>query len=304
MKSFFELSTIDVSNKCVVITGANTGLGFEVAKYFAKHKAHVILCSRDVIKGEKAKDDILFEFPLATIQVMQLDLSRLDSVDDFASNLSKQNISIDILVNNAGIMAIPYAVTEDGFEKQLGVNHLGHFYLTSKVFDLLNRNARIVNVSSMAYAYGKIDKENMMFEKGSYTPFKSYARSKLANLLFTFELASRLKHDDRNIIALAAHPGVANTDLFAKKNQNTIFSWILRLFSNAVATPFEGAKPIIAACVDKQARKRDFYGPYKQRKHKGDAILLEKVNPIASSKENQAFLWDYSLKQTNTTYPI
>lgn len=238
MISFTDIQQLSQKNKTIIITGANSGIGFEAAKYFAENHAHVILCSRNIEKGEIAKQKILVEHSHANILVKALDLANLKSIDSFVETIKETNIAIDILLNNAGIMATPYHKTADGFEGQMGVNHLGHFYLTSKLIDSMNEDSRIVNVSSMAYAQGKVDVNNFMFEHGGYTPFKSYARSKLANILFTMELAKRLEKANRTIKVVSAHPGFAKTSLFDKKKQNSIIAKFARVFSGLVPTAY------------------------------------------------------------------
>lgn len=304
MISFNDMQQLNQKDKTIIITGANSGIGFEAAKHFAKNQAHVILCSRNTQKGEQAKQAIVSEFPHATVDVMTLDLADLTSVDLFVEAFKKTNTLIDILLNNAGIMATPYGKTKDGFEQQIGVNHLGHFYLTSKLMPLMKENSRIVNVSSMAYLQGKVDTTNFMFENGGYSPFKSYARSKLANVLFTLELSRRLERAHKHIKVVSAHPGIAKTGLFDRKKQNSIIAKIVRVFSSLVPSAYDGAKPIIVACAIPAAQNGDYYGPFKQRKNKGDTIRLETINDIASDRKNQQFLWEYSIEKTNSDFSI
>lgn len=302
MITFAEIDQIDLKNKNVVVTGANSGIGFEASKHFAKKNAKVFMCVRDVHKGEAAKNKILDEYPQAQLEVMMLDLGELKLISEFAKEFIAKNVMIDILLNNAGVMAIPYLKTVDGFERQIGVNHLGHYYLTSRLINCINDHGRIVNVSSMAYLQGDIDMNNFMFEDGSYTPFKSYARSKLANLLFTLGLVDYLKEDKRNIVVTAAHPGIAKTGLFDKEKQRSLPAKFVRSFPGIIPTAYEGAKSIITACVDLEAQNGNFYGPYKQFKNKGEIIQLETLNDKARNLTYRKFLWEYSLDKTNADF--
>lgn len=302
MYSFKQLDKLNPENKTVIITGANSGLGFEVARYFALSKANVLLCSRSLDKGETAKAKITQQFPDAKVDVLRLDLADRASIEAFVEVMKAKQTTIDFLINNAGIMATPYALTKDGFESQIGVNHLGHFILTAHLLPLLNNDARIVNVSSMAYLQGTMDKHNFMFEKGGYRPFKSYARSKLANLLFTYALANRLENHQKNIVVVAAHPGVAMTGLFDRK-ESTVTKF-LKVFSPLLATAEMGAKPILTAALDKMAKPKNFYGPYKSKTYHGDKIILEKPNKTALNIQNQEDCWNLSLSITNIIFPI
>jgi NAD(P)-dependent dehydrogenase (short-subunit alcohol dehydrogenase family) len=304
MIHFNDIKKINVSNKNVVITGANSGIGYETAKYFARHGAQVFLCSRDNDKGELAKHRIKELATDANVHVMTLDLADSSSIDDFANELKKYINHIDVLCNNAGIMGTQYTQTQDGFEYQLGVNHLGHFRLTGLLLELMDGQSRIVNVSSMAYLQGRLDRNNMMFENGKYSPFSSYSRSKLSNVLFTLELARRLETLGSQTKVVCAHPGIAMTGLFNKEKQSNVFAWLIRFFSRYIPSASDGAKAIITACLDKNADQGYFYGPYRSKKHQGDIIKLERINAVASNKDNQAFLWEYSLGKTDINYPL
>lgn len=304
MIDFRTLVYPDPTQKNIVITGANSGIGFETAKFFASKKANVFLCSRNIQKGEKAKAEILTAYPQATIEVVQLDLSDIGSIEQAAITIQNKVDRIDILCNNAGIMAVPYGKTKDGFESQIGVNHLGHYVLTGLLFEKLDDSSRIVNVSSKAYLQGNVDPDDFMFEKGGYSPFKSYARSKLSNVLFTLELSKRIQMAGKNIIVVAAHPGVAKTGLFDRDKQNTILTNMFNLFGRFLATAEHGAKAIITACIDPDANSGNYYGPHRSKANQGNLIKLEKLNKIASDQTHQAFLWEYSKNQTNIVYPI
>ena len=179
----------DLSGKVFIVTGANSGIGFEAAKEFARKGAKTILASRNLDKAKRALAKIQKEIPAATAEVMQLDLANLDSTQKFAAEFKEKYDRLDALVNNAGIMMVPYQQTADGFESQVGTNHLGHFALTGLLHDLLSKTegARVVNVSSNGHRFGEMDFDNFMFEDDKeYSRTKAYGNSKLANLLFTY----------------------------------------------------------------------------------------------------------------------
>ncbi|HDR52125.1 MAG TPA: SDR family NAD(P)-dependent oxidoreductase, partial [Mariniphaga anaerophila] len=202
----------DLNGKVIIVTGGNSGLGFESVKTFAGKGAEVILASRSKENGEKAKTEILEKVPDGKIEVAQLDLADLESVRRFVKNFQQKHSRLDVLLNNAGIMTTPYFTTKDGFEGQVGTNHLGHFALTGLLLPVLKKTpkSRVVNVSSMAHKQGKMDFNNLLFENGKgYSPMKSYGRSKLANLLFTYELQRFFESNNIDSISVAAHPGVS-----------------------------------------------------------------------------------------------
>ena len=250
-------------SKTIIVTGSNSGIGFESARLFASKKANVIMAVRSVDRGQKAKEDILNDFPEANITVMKLDLSDLSTVKTFAEELRLKDIKIDVLLNNAGIMTVPYGSTVDGYEKQIGVNHFGHFDLSHLVFDLINKdNGRIINVSSIAHNYGKINFDSFKYDENiKYNKMKAYAQSKLSNMLFTNKLARLLKANGSYIIALSAHPGISRTNLGRHVKGSLffkIFDPIINLFSQ---NRFMGSLPLVLAAVDDEAVNGDYYGP-------------------------------------------
>ena len=197
----------------MIITGANTGIGKITAIDMAKRQARVIMACRSVERGERAVEEVHKASGSTNVVFRQLDLASLTSVRRFSEHVLKEEPRIDILINNAGIMACPYWKTEDGFEMQFGVNHLGHFLLTNLLLDRLKAApaARIVNVSSVAYAFSKGIKFDDINSEKSYTPWSAYNHSKLANILFTRSLGKRLR--GTNVIANCLHPGGISTDL-------------------------------------------------------------------------------------------
>jgi NAD(P)-dependent dehydrogenase (short-subunit alcohol dehydrogenase family) len=252
--------------KTVVITGANSGLGFESAKFLAAKGATVVLACRDTSKAETATLEIRKATPDAKLEVLALDLSSLKSVENFAGIFSKKYASLDVLLNNAGLMAIPRRLTADGFEMQLGTNHLGHFALTMHLLPLLEKAQapRIVSVSSLAHRFGKMNFDDLMGAQ-TYSAWPAYGQSKLANLLFTFELERRLRRSQKRSIAVGAHPGYASTNLqsvAAKMNNSTLVEKIMDVGNSLVAqSAAQGAAPQLCAGFHQDVSGADFFGP-------------------------------------------
>lgn len=206
-------SKAQLNGKTVIITGANTGIGKETALDLAKRGARVILACRDVEKGNEVAVGIRVETHNPQVLVHKLDLSSVASIREFAERINKEEEKLNILINNAGVMTCPFSKTAEGFEMQFGVNHLGHFLLTHLLEDLIKRSApaRIINVSSLAHAYGSIHFEDPNYERRSYSRHGAYCQSKLANVMFTREHARRLKGTGVTVNSL--HPGSVMTDL-------------------------------------------------------------------------------------------
>ena len=243
----------DLTGKVIIVAGGNSGLGYESLKAFAQNGAEVVMASRSIEKGEIAKEEILSVNPEAKVKVMQLDLMDLSKVKKFSERFKEKYERLDVLLNNAGIMFSPYFLTKDGFEAQMGTNHLGHFALTAHLLDMIvkTNNSRVVNVSSNAHKWGKMDFNNFLFENGKeYTPIKSYSRSKLANLLFSYELQRRFEKYDTNCIAVAAHPGSSQTNLVRYVDNKTLFKTFKPLLKLMTQHQEQGALPQIRASVD------------------------------------------------------
>ncbi|KAJ8417353.1 hypothetical protein AAFF_G00285800 [Aldrovandia affinis] len=245
-----------LDGKTVLITGANTGIGKETAVDMASRGARVILACRDMTRANKAAEDIQQRSGNGNVVVKMLDLASLQSVRDLAKDIQETEERLDILINNAGIMMCPKWQTEDGFEMQFGVNHLGHFLLTNCLLDLLKKSApsRIVNVSSLAHEKGKIDFDDINLDQ-HYDPQKSYRQSKLANVLFTRELAARL--EGTGVTAYSLHPGVIRTEL-GRHWLPTLPMWkkvITMPFMLLIKSPWEGAQTTIYCAVDESLEK-------------------------------------------------
>jgi len=246
----------DLTGKTAIVTGANSGIGFETAKVLAHKGAAVIMACRNQEKGEEAAGAITRFCSEAKTDVLTMDLSSLDSIKKFTGIVNKKYSKIDILVNNAGVMMPPFGKTEDGFELQFGTNHLGHFALTGQIFDLISNadNARIVTVSSIAHRQGKVDFENLNAEKG-YKKSAHYGLSKIANLMFTYELQRKIEVAGLNMIAVAAHPGWTATNL--QKH------WPMVRAMNPVFAqkPLMGALPSLYAATAPEIKGACYYGP-------------------------------------------
>jgi NAD(P)-dependent dehydrogenase (short-subunit alcohol dehydrogenase family) len=286
----------DLTEKIIIVTGGNSGLGYESVKAFAEKGAEVILASRSVEKGEAAKTSI--GNVKGKIVVKQLDLMDFASIKSFAENFSKKYNRLDVLLNNAGIMTTPYFLTKDGLEAQNGTNHFGHFALTGLLFELIKKTpySRIVNVSSMAHKQGKMDFDNLLFENGKgYSPIKSYGRSKLSNLLFTYELQRKIEATGINSMAVAAHPGVSNTNLGRFLEDKLIFKILKPLMMPFIQSQDMGALPQIRASVDENVKGGEYYGPDGFREMKGFPVRVQS-NAASHNPQDAKKLWQVSEK--------
>jgi NAD(P)-dependent dehydrogenase (short-subunit alcohol dehydrogenase family) len=292
-----------MKNKLVVITGANSGLGLETAKYFISTGYRVVMAVRNVTKGEAAKQQLLKLFPEASIDVLTLDLASLSSVRAFVDSFSEKYDSLDLLINNAGVMVPPFTQTKEGFELQFGSNHLGHFALTGLLLPFLEKGVepRVVTLSSIAHRGGVIDFTNLDGSKG-YKAMKFYCQSKLANLLFAKELDERLKRNGYQTISLAAHPGISNTNLFRIGKETT--PWYIKPFMKIAGQPAEkGALPTIMAATDKQLAGGEFIGPDGIGNRKGNPTI-EIPRAHVYNQDTMKKLWDVSEQLTSVYYHL
>jgi NAD(P)-dependent dehydrogenase (short-subunit alcohol dehydrogenase family) len=290
-------SIADQTGRVVIITGANSGIGSETARALANKGATVIMACRNQQKGEAAADSIRNEKPKGTVEVMQLDLADLDSVRAFADEFKQRYDRLDLLINNAGIMHPPFGKTKQGFETQFGVNHLGHFALTGLLLDLTlhTPQARIVTVSSAAHRFGRIDFDNLNAEKG-YRANAAYGQSKLANLLFTYELQRRLEAAGSDTIAVAAHPGWTATNL---QQHSGLIQFLNRFFAQ---TPEMGALPTLRAATAPDVQGADYYGPGKRMEMVGYPKKVQS-NGRSHDAAVAAKLWTVSEEMTGVAYP-
>ncbi|XP_028425774.1 retinol dehydrogenase 12, partial [Perca flavescens] len=239
-------SDVRLEGKTAIITGANVGIGKETAKDLAGRGARVILACRDMAKGEQALCDIMREVEGAKVVARQLDLADTKSICQFAENIYNTEKTLHYLINNAGVAMCPYDTTVDGYEMQFGVNHLGHFFLTFLLLDLLKHSApsRVINLSSVAHNMGKIQFDDLSGEN-NYHPVKAYAQSKLANILFTRELAKRT--EALGVMAYSVDPGTVNTEITRHLRHPLV--GILKTFSSLLKTPAGGAYTTIYCTV-------------------------------------------------------
>ncbi len=294
----------DLSGKIIVITGANSGIGFETAREIARKGAEVIVASRNPIKAERAIHTIMDEIPGAKLKYIELDLASLESIKAFARQFNSTYDRLDILLNNAGIMLVPYGKTADGFERTMGTNHLGHFALTGLLLDKLSKTpgARVVNVASNAHYAGEMDFNNLLFDNGQgYSPMKAYGRSKLANLLFTYELQRRFLSSSTDVIALAAHPGIAATELANHLFFNLI-SWLIQPIMKLIfQSSAMGALPSLRAALDPEAKGGQYYGPNGKGEKSGYPVLVDSNSSSKNEKDAQK-LWEISEELTGIKY--
>jgi NAD(P)-dependent dehydrogenase (short-subunit alcohol dehydrogenase family) len=312
-----EADIPDLSGRTAVVTGANTGLGLQTSRVLAARGAHVVLACRNLDKAGHAARQIAAASPGASTSTVRLDLTSQSGVRSAAGEIRARFPHLDLLVNNAGVMEVPGQRTEDGFELTLATNHLGPFALTGLLLDRLAAGARIVTVSSIAHLDGAMDFDDLQAER-HYDPERAYSQSKLANLLFTYELDRRLRAAatraagagaaGTGVIALACHPGVVYTDLFATRSrgQQFLLSPAMRMINFwAVQNARMGALPALRAATDPSARGGEYYGPHRyglrRRFYTGYPAV---VNSSARSHDvaDQARLWQVSEQLTGVSY--
>jgi NAD(P)-dependent dehydrogenase (short-subunit alcohol dehydrogenase family) len=292
----------DLHGRTAVVTGANTGTGFETARILAEHGAIVVLACRDLGKAATAAARIG-----RGAQPLHLDLTSLASVRQAAADLHEDHPSLDLLINNAGIMRPPYGRTEDGFELQFGTNHLGHFALTGLVLDLLHdvEGARVVTVTSPAHRQtrGGIDFTDLQAER-KYRAGVAYARSKLANLFFAYELQRRLETSGARAISLAAHPGGARTELNRNMPAYTLARGASWGIWRPITHPAEiGALSLMRAAIDPAVRGGEYYCPDGRMEFKGVPVRRESSTE-SHDIELQRRLWQESTRLTGVRYDL
>jgi len=288
----------DQTGKMVIVTGANSGIGFEAARALALKGATVMMACRSLEKGETVAAQSRSTNTRGEIILKQLDLADLSSVKKFAKEFRAENTKLDLLINNAGVMAIPFRKTADDFEMQLGTNHLGHFALTGLLIDLLvgTPDSRVVTVSSYAHYLGNINFDDLQSEK-FYQKWLSYGQSKLANILFAYELQRRLVSTGHNTISAVAHPGYAATNL---QHTTTFF----RILNPIMAQSQEmGALPTLYAATNPEIQGGEYVGP--------DGFLGQRGYPKVTQSSKKSYdevaakrLWKVSEELTGVRYPF
>jgi NAD(P)-dependent dehydrogenase (short-subunit alcohol dehydrogenase family) len=294
----------DQSGRTAVVTGANSGLGYVTARELARNGARVVLTCRDEVRGREAAARIVAAVPGADLDVRLLDLASLASIRRFAEAVAGSYPALDLLINNAGVMAIARRETADGFEMQFGTNHLGHFALTGLLLPRLSHQpgARVVTVSSNAHKPGRVDVDDLMHAR-SYRRWKVYSDSKLANLLFAYELQRRLAAHELPLISVAAHPGTAATNLVrpgaeGNRIKETVMTLGVRLVGQSEA---QGALPQLYAATAADVAGGRYYGPDGFAENRGHPKL---VDSSSASKDaaTAARLWTVSEELTGVRY--
>lgn len=297
----------DQTGKIAVVTGANSGLGFEASRELARKGATVVLAVRNTEKGQAALDRIATEIPGATLELRRLDLGSLASVHGFVEEVTADHDHIDILLNNAGIMATPAGETADGFETQIGTNHLGHFVLTEGLMPALERApaARVVTMTSMARAQGQPLTEQATHVTPDYSAWRAYGDSKLANYQFGIELARRLEASGSSVSSLVAHPGLSNTNLQANTVQNAgvgLSGPLWRFLARTVGMPqSDGVLSELRAATDPRAVNGEVYGP--RWSLRGQAVRID-VEDKRVKPEDTTRMWSISEAQTATMFSL
>ena len=288
----------DQSGRIAIVTGSNSGIGFETARVLAEKGATVVMACRNLEKASPKADEIRTAHPGADVEVMQLDLSDLGSVQRFAEAFRAKHARLDLLINNAGIMVPPYGKTAQGFETQFGVNHLGHFALTGSLLDLITNTpgSRIVTVSSIAHYMGRIDFADLNWEKG-YRAQAAYGQSKIANLLFTYELQRRLAAAGKDTIAVAAHPGWTETNLQEHAKGVKFLNRFL------AQEPLMGALPTLYAAAEPSVHGAEYFGPSGFMEMNGPPKKV-KSNKRSHDRNVAERLWNVSEELTGVRFQI
>ncbi len=291
----------DMTGKIVIMTGANSGIGYEATRALAQNGATVVMACRNMQKANDAAERLHALVLAKNLDVMGLDLSSLESVRQFAAAFLAKYDRLDLLINNAGLMAIPFSLTKDGFESQIGVNHLGHFALTGLLLEqlLATPASRIINISSGAHKMGKIHIERFTNDN-DYSPFGAYGQSKLANLLFTYELQRKLTATNTSTISVAAHPGGSNTNL-ANNVDSRFMRLLMPIFSLIMQSAAMGALPTLRAATDSNAQGGDYYGPGGFQEMRGHPQKVAS-NELSHDKALAQRLWSASEELTGVRY--
>jgi NAD(P)-dependent dehydrogenase (short-subunit alcohol dehydrogenase family) len=289
----------DQKGRVIIVTGSTSGIGKETARVLARKNGIVILAVRNAKKGETVAGEIRQEYAAADVSVRELDLSSLESVSAFAKGIDRDYDRLDLLINNAGVMMCPYSTTQDGFEIQMGTNHLGHFALTGLLMPLLKKTggSRIVALSSGAHALGNIDLSDLNWVTRNYNTQRAYGDSKLANLYFTYELARRLESNGDNPRVTAAHPGWTATDL---QRHSGLMRFANLFFAQNVEM---GALPTLRAAFDDGAEQGDFFGPEGMFHMRGHPVSHDS-SKLSHDREIARRLWDASEELTGVRFEL
>lgn len=287
----------DQTGKTIIITGATSGLGKEASRVLAGKGAQVVLAIRNTDKAKRVAEEIRNEYLEADLEIMKLDLASLKSVKTFADEFTNKHDRLDILINNAGVMMCPYSKTKDGFEIQMGTNHLGHFALTGHVMPLLEKteDSRVIATSSVGHRMGDIDFSDINWEDRKYNTNRAYGDSKLANLYFTYELARKSDDNPDWPMPVAAHPGVTKTEL---DRHTAILRFLNSLFAQTVE---KGTLPTLRAATDPNAEPGEYYGPDGFMEMRGYPVKVNS-NDLSKDAEKARKLWEISEEMTGVSY--
>jgi NAD(P)-dependent dehydrogenase (short-subunit alcohol dehydrogenase family) len=296
-----------------IITGGNSGIGYHAALKLARKGADIVLACRDQGRGEAAIARLAEEAPGGNVELAILNLASLASVRQFAAEELARKLPLHVLINNAGVMSPPRRVeTADGFELQFGTNVLGHFALTGLLLPALQASAstsephpRIVTIASIAHKKGQLNFDDLQFSR-SYSPWGSYQQSKLANLMLAFELSRRLRAAHSPVISIAAHPGVAETNLFKREDHPKVEKFVRGIMGHAIGmflnTDAEGAFPTLYAATAPEAADGAYYGPQGFAEMRGEIVGPAKVAPQARNQDAAAKLWNTCEELTGVRY--
>jgi NAD(P)-dependent dehydrogenase (short-subunit alcohol dehydrogenase family) len=291
-------------SRLAIVTGANSGIGYQTARYLAQAGAAVILACRNAEKGEAARAKIASEYPAANLQVRVLDVADLDSVRRFAADFLNEDKPLDLLINNAGVMALPERrTTPQGFEMQFGTNHLGHFALTGLLLPTLLRQpgSRVVTVASIAHKGGKLNFDDLNSER-RYDPRGAYQQSKLANVVFGLEFDRRLRARSATTQSIIAHPGVAVTNIISNGIGNGVQGRIIQALMPLVAQSDDrGSWPLLYAATSPEAHGGGYYGPDGLAEVRGTPVEV-KPKPHAMDPAAGKRLWEVSESLTGVRY--
>ena len=297
----------DQTGRTMVVTGANSGLGLCSARALARHGAEVILACRSPERGKAALDDVRAVASGSEPRLLELDLADLGSVEQAADELRSSTTQIDVLMNNAGVMALPLRRTADGFEAQFGTNHLGHFAFTARLLPLLQAAdaPRVVTTSSIMHRTGKMRWDDLNWQR-SYRKWLAYGQSKLANLLFAFELDRRARERELALTSVAAHPGYTSTHLQAAGSEitgNTLMLWATNLGNRVFAQSDEmGALPQLYAAAAPDVEGGQFYGPAHLMESRGHPKIV-RATSAAYNRDAARRLWEVSEELTGVDFP-
>jgi NAD(P)-dependent dehydrogenase (short-subunit alcohol dehydrogenase family) len=294
------------AGRVALVTGANSGIGYRTALELARHGAHVLLGCRNEAKGRAALERLQREAPGASAEVVELDMASLESIRAFAAAFGARGVALDLLINNAGVMALPNReLTENGFERQFGTNHLGHFALTGLLLPAIMRAPapRVVTVASLAHRNGKIEFDNLQSER-RYKPWDAYGASKLANILFAKELDRRARAAHSRLLSLAVHPGVSTTSIFANgPGEMSLKAIAVKLLAPVMMQKDDaGALPTLYAATSPDAHGGEYIGPDGFQELKGSPVVVQ-PRPQALDVAVGERLWAVSEELTGVHYP-